>query len=111
MQTQIERARGRLVKKINDIRTMDYIDAKRFLYDLEDARQAIKDNEAQTHQQFQKFISGGKTVKEIADFMTANGLKFAPATLRDEAAYRALHSALVALDVAYNAQYPAQNPE
>jgi len=40
----------------------------------------------------------------VVDYMISKGLRFAPATAQDEAAYRAFFSALVAYDVALNAQ-------
>ena len=40
----------------------------------------------------------GKTVAELIKNMTADGLRFAPATQGDDGAYRALHNALNAYD-------------
>jgi hypothetical protein len=42
-----------------------------------------------------KFAAKGKTVPELIQFMAKKGLKFAPATGGDEAAYSALYNYLV----------------
>jgi len=102
--TQIEQLRGRLLKKANDIPTQQYLDAKRFLNDLDDARTAVAGGEAKAQFDFQDLVKNGK-VNDVADLlkvMVDRGWRFAPATGSDEAAYRALHSALAAYDVALN---------
>ncbi len=47
----------------------------------------------------QKFAAKGKTTAELVKYMSDKGLKFAPATPGDEAAYRAVHQALAIYDV------------
>jgi hypothetical protein len=52
----------------------------------------------------QKFVRGGKTAEQVAEFLIKSGLTVAPATPGDEAAYNALHTALANYDVGVNAQ-------
>jgi hypothetical protein len=102
---EIDRTYDSLLKKVNDLGP-HYLEAKRFLSDLKDARRALEKGEAQNQLAFMKWISsgGGKSVQDVVDYMISKGLRFAPATMQDEAAYRAFFSALVAYDVALNAQ-------
>jgi hypothetical protein len=100
-----------LSRKLDDIPTGRFLDADRFLSDFRDARQAIEEGQMAAQDRFNRFIQGGKTIQEVADFMVANGLRFAPATVNDEAGYRALHSALVAFDIALNSSVPTIDPE
>ena len=99
---EIDHALDKLTAKANDIATPQYLEAKRFLHDLNDARLAIEGGQVPVQLSFQKFIGGGKKMGEVVNFMVENGLVFAPATQADEAAYRALYSALVAYNVGFN---------
>lgn len=94
--------RTELVKRVNDMPAGKYLDADRFLNDFREARQALEEGQFAVQDRFHRFIQGGKTIQEVADFMVTNGLRFAPATPADEAAYRAFHSALVSFDMALN---------
>jgi len=91
-----------LNKKVDDIPTGQYLTADRFLSDFRDARQALEEGQMAVQDEFTRFIQGGKAVQEVADYMVSKGLRFAPSTFSDEAGYRALHSALVAFDIALN---------
>ncbi|GEM_PF-2190871 len=104
---ELDRTYDNLIKRVNDIAGPQYLEAKRFLSDLKDARTALEKGELQRQVQYQKFIAGGKSIQEVVDFMIGKGLRFAPATGQDEAAYRAFYSALVVFDVALNTQGPA----
>jgi hypothetical protein len=50
----------------------------------------------------EKFAAKGKTVPELLQFMASKGLKFAPATGGDEAAYSALYNYLVSYSLQAN---------
>jgi hypothetical protein len=104
LRNEMEKIKDDLVKKVNDVPTGQYLDAKRFLNEFYDATVAMENGEAQTQAKFQRFIEGGKSIQEVADYMVQHGLRFAPASANDEAAYRAVHSALAAYSVALNAQ-------
>lgn len=103
--TKLELLRKNLSGKVNEIPTTQYLDAKRFLNDFDDARYALEKGEAGTQFKYREFIAGGKNVQEIVDFLVTNGYKIAPAISGDEASYRALYSGMAALDVAVNTQY------
>ncbi len=105
-QGQISRAREQLLKKANDFDTTPYMDAKRFLSDLDHARLAIERGNAGAQLQYQAMVRKGEihNVHELVSAMVKNGWRFAPALLSDEAAYRATHSALAAYDIALNQQ-------
>jgi hypothetical protein len=91
--------RDRLEKKLkNNIERMtpgDYITSKRYLNDLEKAVNMFGSPNIANFVS-KKWSAQGNTVAELVKGMTSKGLKFAPATRGDEAAYTALHSALVA---------------
>jgi hypothetical protein len=97
---------AQLLKKANSYGTTEYQDAKRFLGDLDNARLAIERGNAGAQVQFQALLKKGEiqNVNQLVTAMVKNGWRFAPALQTDEAAYRALHSALVAFDVALNQQ-------
>jgi hypothetical protein len=98
--------RNQLRKVIGDIPSSRYLDADRFLTEFQEARLGIGEGQAQTQARFLQYIKGGRTMQEIVDYMITNGLRFAPASFSDEAAYRALHTALIAFDMALNAEAP-----
>jgi hypothetical protein len=104
LQKDMERIRETLVKNVNQTPTSQYIDAKRFLNDFEDARSAVAQGDGVKYFEFQKFVANGKTVQDVVNYMVERGLKFAPAVAGDEAAYQAFHSALAAYDIAMSTQ-------
>jgi hypothetical protein len=104
---ELDGIRDVLSKKVNDMPTSQYLQAKRFLNDFEAARTAVERGEAATQFKFQKWAAGGKTLQQLVDYMVAGGLRFATATPGDEFAYRAVHSGMAAFDVAINAQLAA----
>jgi len=108
-QGQIAKAREQLLKRANDFDTTPYMDAKRFLNDLDNARMAIERGNASAQVQYLAMVKKGeiKNVNELVTAMVKNGWRFGPALLSDEAAYRAVHSALVAYDVSLNQQIAA----
>jgi hypothetical protein len=109
---ELDRASELLVKKINDVGP-NYLEAKRFLSDLQDARKALEKGEAQHQLDYMKWVSagGGKSVQDVVDYLISKGLRFAPATTQDDAAYRAFFSAFAVYNVALNAQYGTSEKE
>lgn len=110
LNTTLEKVRADLLKRVNDLPGNQYLTAKRFLNDFEDARSAVEKGEATTQLKYQDFIkqeakSGGVSTSKVVQYMVQNGLRFASATSEDESAYRALHSAISAYDLALNTQY------
>jgi hypothetical protein len=94
----LESLHDKLARNVGDIGTTQYIEAKRYLNFLNDAMRALGNDDVANYFN-QKFAAKGKTAAELVKYMGDKGLKFAPATPGDEAAYRALHQALAIYDV------------
>jgi hypothetical protein len=93
MRRDIERLGDKLRARINDVPPAQYLEARRFLDELADAVTALGQPDVAGYFDG-KYAAKGKTVEELVDHMTGNGLTFAPALDGDEAAYQALHTAL-----------------
>jgi hypothetical protein len=76
----------------DELSPSQYIEAKRYLRQLDQAIKALNDPKASNY--FDDWKAKGRTVSELVDHMMKNGLSFAPATSGDEAAYSALYQAL-----------------
>lgn len=111
LNTRLGELKNQLAKRVNIVPTAKYLEADQFLSDFKDARQAVGEGQMEAQNNFEQFIKGGKTVQEVADYLVANGLRLAPATPRDDGAYRALHSAMVAYDIVLNTQSGAEAKE
>jgi hypothetical protein len=97
IRAEVEKANAILDQRLADMTPTEFLEAKRFLNQLSDAVRAIQDPNASKYFT-QQWVAKGKNVAELVDWMRNNGLKFAPAVPGDEAAYRALHHAMVAYD-------------
>jgi hypothetical protein len=105
LKANLRQLRTQLNKRVNDISTQNYLDGSRFLDDFDAAVLALERNDAVPYLDFnQKFAKGGKTVEELVDYMSRNGLKFAPANPGDERAYQALQVALAAYSMSIHNQ-------
>jgi hypothetical protein len=93
--------------RIADIPSPDYIRAKRFLTQLDDAIKLLRQPDAGNYFN-QVYAARGKTVAELVRNMTQLDLRFAPAVQGDEPAYHALHQTLAAYDRAAHAQLLAK---
>jgi hypothetical protein len=82
---------------INELSPSQYIQAKRFLNQVQDAVIAMSRADAVNYFNG-KFIPKGKNVAELVNNMKEKGLKFAAASPGGEPAYRALHHAMAAYD-------------
>jgi hypothetical protein len=111
LQIQIGDMREQLLKRANEVPTPQYIEAKRFLSDLDDAVIALRDGDAVRNAEFRAFVQGGKTIQELVKYVLEKGLTFAPAIAGDEGSYQALHSALVAHNIAVSAQLALSTKE
>lgn len=101
MRNTVEKIRDNLTINIKEIPTKQYIDAKKFLNDLDDGLKALSDRDAKN------FFGGsytpkGKNVQDVIENMTKQGLRFAPSVPGEEAAYVALHRLMAAFDVSLN---------
>ncbi len=89
--TSIAKFQDYLKDQVEDMRTTDYILAKRYLGDLEDAGKAMAEPSNST-----LFLNSGakpqaSTVGGLVAQMTATGMRFGPATTPDIASYRAFY--------------------
>src|SRR5262249_8961254 len=66
--TELDRTYDNLVKRVNDLAGPQYLEAKRFLSELKDARTALGKGEAKRQAEYEKFIKGGKSVQDVIDF-------------------------------------------
>jgi hypothetical protein len=88
-----------LTRNVSNLPPGPYMDAKRFMGSLEDGVRLLQQPDAGLYFT-QKYAAKGRSVPELVDYMTRTGLLFAPAVTGDEAAYVALHRALVAYAMA-----------
>src|SRR5262249_45836004 len=112
LQGKIDDIRDRLTKNVNTIPTQQYMEAKRFLNDYDESLRALRDGDAAAYSQFVAFAGEGKrTVQDLVDYMARKGLRFAPSISGDEAAYQAVHNALVGWSVALENQVASAGKE
>ncbi len=105
MKSDIDTLREKLLKRANDLPTQQYLAAKRFLNEFDDALVAIQSGDVPRNIEFHKEFAGeGKNVQDLVSYMSANGLRFAPAGSGDEDAYHALQTLLAAYTMALNSQ-------
>ena len=89
----------KLARRVDDIPAGQYLEGKRFLNHFIAACRALENGEAVAYFKFRKWISGGKSIQDVVQYMAQEGLQFASAIPGDEGAYRATHSALAAYDL------------
>jgi hypothetical protein len=108
---------GTILQMSNDVNTLNrllrqssgdlpfglYTEARTFLNNLTDAITALSQPDVGNYFTG-KFALKAKTVPELVEQMSKQGLQFAPATPGDEAAYAALQQALANYDLAIHAQ-------
>jgi hypothetical protein len=95
--------RQRLAGMIQDVPDPQYIRAKRFLLDLQSGIKVLHQPDAANY--FSPMYGPeSKSVRELVQHMSKNGLRFAPATAGDEMAYLAFYQALANYDVSANLQ-------
>jgi hypothetical protein len=108
LDSALRNLRDDLQKKIKIVNTQNYLEGKRFLDDFDAAVVALRKGDAVLYLDYaQKFAKGGRTVQELVEYMTKNGLKFAPAMPGDERAYHAVQTALAAQSLALHSQVAA----
>jgi serine/threonine protein kinase/exonuclease VII small subunit len=98
-----QRLQDTLMDKAGDVTTSQYITAKLFLNDLQRAVRGLENGVAPLDTAWRRFVRGGKTVREVAEWLNRRGLRIAPASAGDEEAYQTLHRTLVAYDIELNA--------
>jgi hypothetical protein len=91
------RLRQKLTAEVADLSPRQYIDASRFIGQLDDAIRVLGRPDAGDYVS-RNTSAEGKDVAELVRNMTGKGMRFAPATPGDEPTYLALHRALVIYD-------------
>jgi len=91
----INRLKKKLDDNVTELTPAQWIEAKRFLNQLDDARRALSNPDVSNYFT-DKFVARGKTVPELVEYMASKGLEFAPAVTGDEASYMALYNYLLA---------------
>jgi len=97
IQAALQLLNEKLNQAVNDMTPSEYVEARRYLAQLNSAFKALTDPNAASFFN-RKYAAQGKTVAELVKYMADNGLRFAPATQGDEPAYKALQNALAAYD-------------
>jgi hypothetical protein len=111
IRAELSRLNHVLVATAGDLSPSQYVEARRYLHQVEDAVKALEDPRVAN------YVNGSsvprcKTVVELVQYMSDRGLVFAPAVAGDADAYRALYSALRAFDAGVdqaasgNGRYP-----
>src|SRR5262249_12630055 len=85
----------KLLKGVNSIPTSQYMQAKKFLREMESTMDALQDPNV-ANLSPQRWAGKVKTIGDLVGLMTAQGLRFAPAVDGGQAAYTAVHSAMAA---------------
>jgi hypothetical protein len=102
------RLRQHLTANVRDLSANQYADASRFLGYLDGAIQALGRTDAGDYFT-RKYAAQGKDVAELVKGLIARGLRFAPATPGDEAAYVATQRALAAYDMGAKARLASES--
>jgi hypothetical protein len=95
MSGAIDTLETQLKRHVAEVAPGDYMQAKRYLRDLEGALRVLSDPNV-SKVVTRKLGTQGNTVNGLVTQMSRDGLRFAPATRGDEAAYVAVHNAMVA---------------
>jgi len=87
----------KLSSMVGELLPSQYIEARRYLNQLDDAIKALEDPKAVTNFK-RSWRARGATVAELMNNMIKDGLQFAPATPGDESAYSGLYQAIRAYE-------------
>jgi hypothetical protein len=99
MEKGTDRLQKLLVAQVGDLPFAQYSEGKRYLNQLYDGIKALREPNA-TDIANGRFKLRGNTVADVVDYMTKNGLPFAPAVAGEESAYLALQRAMAAYGAA-----------
>jgi hypothetical protein len=94
MTSTVDSLQTRLRRNVADVSPSDYMKARRYLSDLDNAIRVLQDPNVSKYAGGKLAAKGG-TVSDLVTEMSSKGLRFAPAVAGDEGAYVALHRALV----------------
>jgi hypothetical protein len=94
LNTHLRNLETELRKQVTELPTAQYLDAKRYIGQVQNAVKALEQPDA-TNFFNSKWSAQGDDVASLVDYMTNHGLLFASATRGQESAYTALHRAFV----------------
>ena len=94
----INQLRNMLVSQVSQYSFGDYTGAKSYLRQLDEAVKILKQPDAGNYFNG-KYQARGNTVAQLVQYMTENGLRFAPAVAGEEAAYSSLFQSLLQYDM------------
>jgi hypothetical protein len=97
MNADVRRMNEALLRSAGEVSPSEYIEARRYLGNLESAIKALQDPDA-GNQLNQNWLAHARNVAELVDFMAQKGLHFGPAGSGDEPAYKTLYQRLLAYD-------------
>jgi hypothetical protein len=104
-----DKLNGQLLRSVGDLPPTQYIDAKRFLTNLDDALRVLGHPDAGQYFTKRK-AARGRTVEELVQNMIEQGLQFAPAVAGDESAYNTLQRLMARYDIEAQGSYLAGQP-
>jgi hypothetical protein len=89
---------------VDQLTMTEFIEARRYLNYLSDAIRALEDPQVANYfSNPRKYAARGKTITDLVDYMSREGLKFAGSMPGDEASYRSLYTVLAAYEEAMSA--------
>jgi hypothetical protein len=97
MRNALDRMNNTLLANVSEMSPSQYIEAKRYLNQVDDAIKALEDPSAANYFN-QNWVAKGDNVGKLVEYMASRGLRFAPAVSGDADSYRALYHALQAYD-------------
>lgn len=95
--SSVDKMQAQLKANVSNVEPNEYIRAKRYLNDLDQSIKTLQDANVAKYAS-KSWSAQGATVAELVQYMTSNGLKFAPATPGDEPAYNSIHRAMATYD-------------
>jgi len=99
IQKDLSTLQAEIDANINDMTISQYSEASNFMRQLRSAERLLRDPSAAKYFK-NTWTAQGRTVAELVDYMTREGLNFAPATPGDEAAYMSLYYSIRAFEAA-----------
>lgn len=93
LRDNLARLRKFFKQRAEDMPFAQYTESKRFLADLDTAARVLEQPDAADYVTA-RYAARGRTVRELVQYMTENGLRFGPVGNGAEAAYNALYQAL-----------------
>jgi hypothetical protein len=97
MKATVKQLENQVKDAVADLSPDEYIKSVRFVREMKETVQTLQDPNVANYFS-KKWTAQGNTVGELVRYMTANGLKFAPAVSGQQTAYTVLHRNLNSYD-------------